>query len=284
VKNGGGLIATGSTSLYNELGEKRPDFALSDLFGAHIKGGVKNPGDPDYIKSVSQTIHTYLRLRLERRKEVYGPQTGKEPAVNEKRHPILKGFEETDILPFGGLLNDLSVDSKAQVLLTFVPEFPVYPPETAWMRDPVTSIPGLILNETSGGRVAFLPADIDRRFGRDNLPDHWNLLVNLVKWASKNSLPLKIKGAGLIDSHLYQQENRLILHLVNLTSAGTWRAPVHELIPVGPLRIKIKLPDRMHGNSVKLLTGGKVKKIKSKKGWLAFRIKSVLDHEVIVIG
>ena len=34
VERGGSLLATGSTSLYNEWGDPRPDFALADLFGA----------------------------------------------------------------------------------------------------------------------------------------------------------------------------------------------------------------------------------------------------------
>jgi hypothetical protein len=35
----------------------------------------------------------------------------------------------------------------------------------------------------------------------------------------------------------------VILHVVNLISAGTWRAPIDELIPVGPLKIGVKLPE-----------------------------------------
>ena len=31
--------------------------------------------------------------------------------------------------------------------LTFVPPFPTYPPETSWMRQPTTDIPGLVLSE-----------------------------------------------------------------------------------------------------------------------------------------
>jgi hypothetical protein len=41
--------------------------------------------------------------------------------------------------------------------------------------------------------------------------------------------------------------------LINLTNAGTWRAPVDALIPVGPLSVRVKLP-------------------------------TILDHEVVVIG
>ena len=117
---------------------------------------------------------------------------------------MLSGFEETDILPFGGVLEPLRVDAGAQVLTTFVPAFPIYPPETSWMREPKTDVPGLILNSTAGGaRIAFLPADLDRRFGRDNLPDHGNLLANLVRWSAKDDIPLHVEGAGLIDCHLW---------------------------------------------------------------------------------
>ena len=111
------------------------------------------------------------------------------------------------------------------------------------MREPRTNIPALILNDRAGrGRVAFLPADLDRRFTRDNLPDHGDLLANLLCWAARDNIPFSAEGAGLFDCHLYREPGRLILHLVNLTSAGTWRQPVHELIPVGPLRAKVKLP------------------------------------------
>jgi hypothetical protein len=171
------------------------------------------------------------------------------------------------------------------VLATFVPAFPIYPPETAWMREPKTDVPGLILNSTAGGgRIAFLPADLDRRFGRDNLPDHGHLLANLVRWASKGDIPLAVEGAGLIDCHLYHQPGRLILHLVNLTSAGAWRQPVHELIPIGPLRIRVKLPADVRGKRARLLVAGKAATAGITAGWANLEVRSVLDHEVIVLG
>ena len=63
----------------------------------------------------------------------------------------LSSWEAADILPFGGMLEPLRLDAGAQVLVTFVPPFPIYPPETAWMREPKTEIPGLILNARSDG-------------------------------------------------------------------------------------------------------------------------------------
>jgi hypothetical protein len=276
VSYGGGLIATGESSLYDEWGNARSDYALSDLFGAHITGGHSRE------KSFN-TAHTYLRLSPELRGQVDGPEIGNEPAVTSIRHSVLKGFEETDILPYGGQLVPLKVDAGMEVLMTFIPEFPIYPPETAWMRQPKTDIPGLILNSKLNGRVAFVPADIDRLFGQHNLPDHGDLLKSLIRWTAKENIPLDIEGKGLIDCHLYHQSGRLILHLVNLTNPATWRQPIHELMPVGPFKVKVKLPHDVHGNNIDLLVSGQKSSVSTNAGWASFEVTSILDHEAVVL-
>ncbi len=197
---------------------------------------------------------------------------------------MLHGFEETDILPFGGALEAMRTDPGVTIPLTFIPAFPIYPPETSWMRVPKTDIPGLVLSTHGSARVAYLPADIDRRFARDNLPDHGNLLANLVRWVSADRIPLEVRGPGLIDCHLYRQPGRLILHLVNLTNEGTWRAPLDELIAVGPLEIRVKLPDDIKGRSARLLVSKGKPAVAVRQGWAALEVKSVLDHEVAVIS
>jgi hypothetical protein len=35
--------------------------------------------------------------------------------------------------------------------MTFIPQFPTYPPEKAWMREPKTDIPGLIIKTGANG-------------------------------------------------------------------------------------------------------------------------------------
>jgi len=151
------------------------------------------------------------------------------------------------------------------------------------MREPRTNIPGLVLSESDRSRVAYLPADIDRRFAIDNLPDHGDLLANLVRWAVRGNLPLEVSGRGLIDCELYRQPGRVILHLVNLTSAGTWRAPVHELIPVGPLKVRVRLPDGVQPKTLKMLVSQENRAAVAENGWVQFELKSVLDHEVVVL-
>jgi hypothetical protein len=273
VARGGSVIATGVTSLYDEFGDPRKDFGLADLFGAHYEG---KPREEE--KWAGSTAHTYLRLSPELRAGVWGPKAGNEPPPKGERHPVLRGFEKTDILPFGGTLGPMRVDAGATVPLTFIPPFPIYPPETAWMRQPSTNIPGLIVK----GRVAFLPADIDRRYARERLPDYGRLLANLVRWAADGQLPVEVEGPGMLDCNAYIQPSRVIAHVVNLTSTG-WM-PVDELIPVGPLKLRVKLPDGVRGQSAKLLVAARSRPaMQVKAGWAEVRIDSVLDHEVVVI-
>jgi hypothetical protein len=283
VKNGGGLLATGWSSLFDAAGDLRPDFALADLFGVHLPASQGGRDEATRRQWAAESVQSYLRLTPELRAGVDGPHIPGEPPAVGRRHEVLQGFDETDILPFGGTLEALSVEPSAQVL-TFIPAIPVMPPENVWMRTPKTDIAGLVLNEAPGrGRVAYLAADLDRRYARENLPDHGDLLANLVRWAARGDFPLTVAGPGFLDCYLYRQPGRAIVHLVNLTNAAAWRAPVEELLPVGPLRVAVKLPADVKGASLKLLVSDQKPALTVPDGWARFELGSILDHEVAVV-
>jgi hypothetical protein len=63
------------------------------------------------------------------------------------------------------------------------------------------------------GRVAFMPADIDRRYFRDSLPDYADLLANVVRWAASGNIPLRVKATAY--SIAIYTRNRV-------TSSRTW--------------------------------------------------------------
>jgi hypothetical protein len=276
-------VATGQTSLFDEWGDARPDFALGDLFGVSRAGSATaSRPTPDRLRAAA--AQTYLRLTPELRARVDGPHVAGEPRpATVARHPALAGFEQTDILPYGGTLEPLRVTTGATVLATFIPAFPAFPPETAWMREPRTDIPGLVVNERRGARIAFLSADIDRRYAIDNLPDHGDLLANVVRWAARDSIPLRVEAPGLLNVELYRQAERLVLHVVNLTGVGSWRAPMEEIIPVGPVRVSLRDPVRAAQRIVKWRVGGGTERVVPRDGWLHFSLPIVREHELAVI-
>ncbi len=288
INSGGSVIATGETSLYNKWGDQREDFLLSDIFQVHSSRTNHGSFSGEKKSWDDSKLHSYLRLFPEIRKKVDGPRWDKEPEINGTRHQILSGFEKTDIIPFGGSLHAVQRAEnvkESDILFKFLPPFPIYPPETSWMRNRCTSLPGLIINDHNPGKAAYLPADLDRCYARDYLPDHGNLLKNIIHWALEDDLPMKVRAPGYIDCHLYRKQNKFILHLINLTGCETWRAPVHELIETGPVsvflnqelnNIKIKVDSRVLKNNASL-------KNKNESGEIEILIDKIIDHELVVI-
>jgi hypothetical protein len=109
------------------------------------------------------------------------------------------------------------------------------------------------------------------------------LLARLVRWAVKDEMPLQVEGPGLIDCHLYGQRGRLVLHLVNLTNVSTWRTPVHELVAVGPLRVRVRMPSISSRAKVRSIVADVALRTEGRDRWSEFAVKTVLDHEVVVV-
>jgi hypothetical protein len=268
VEAGGGLVATGETSLYDDEGRRRADFALAALLGAHATAERRgSEGGPAASPWASWAGHNYLRF-----------------TAGGARSPALEGFEDTDIVPFGGRVEIVRVEPGAEVPLTLVPDSPQSPPENVWMREPRTAIPGLVLRAAAGrGRVAYLPADLDRCFGRDRIPDHGRLLANLVRWASRAPMPLVVDGPGLLDCSLYRQKDRLVLHVVNLTNPAAFHPYATDLHPVGPLRVRLARPmDLRPVRALRLVAGGEAPCV-ADRDLLELSVDRVLDHEVLAI-
>ncbi len=285
IEAGGSIIFSGESGRFDEWGEARISSSLADLAGIRFMGTLTQSPGEKASNWDDWNQHTYLRLFPELRAGVYGPVTGSEPISQGSRHPVLSGFEETDLLPFGGLYTPIertSGDAEAPVMV--VPPCPVYPPETAWMRTATSSQPAVVLRELpSGGRVVYFAADIDRCYARNPLPDYANLLTNAVRWAVKDHLPLDVHGAGLLDCRLYRQDTRLILHLVNLT--GTDPRPAVEFIPVGPIRVRVRPPQPANpAVPARLLVAETSIQVENEQGWWCFEVPVINDHEVVVLG
>ncbi len=61
------------------------------------------------------------------------------------------------------------------------------------------------------------------------------------------------------------------------------RGPVDELLPVGPLLVRVRLPKGVRLGRVKLLVTEQKPSHTLEKGEAVFQLPSLLDHEVIVL-
>jgi len=266
VADGGSLLATGASSLCDEAGRPRADLALADLLGAMVPEGHAWRDPARRTAQAREWSQTYLRL----------------PRDETARHEALRGFANTDILAFGGMLEPLQVARPGDLALSFVPPVPLSPPEDVWMRQPETRIPGLVCSERPGGaRVAYLPADVDRRYAREQIPDHAALLASLVRWCLHGTVPLEVDAPGLVDCRLFRTRAGHVLHLVNLNNANAWRTPVHELVPVGPVRARIRLPAGKKNVRARTLVNEDKLAQSVRSEWLEVQLPSITDHEVV---
>jgi len=263
VAKGGSLIATHETSLYDEWGDRRKDFGLAGLFGVSFKGGPAGPMRNAY-------------LRLERDKA--------------KPHPLLRGLEDAPRIVHGVWRLDVDAREKfPNPPVTLIPSYPDLPMEKVYPRVARTDTSEAFLREVPNvaggrsGRVVYFPWDIDRAFWEILCIDHLKLLRNAVEWATDEQPPVAVTGPGMLDVAVWRQKSSMTVHLVNLTNPMMLKGPLRELIPVGPQKMRVRLPDGVQPKGLHLLAAGQSPSFQREGQFVTLTVPSILDHEVVAI-
>jgi hypothetical protein len=263
IGKGGNIVVTGNTATLNGDGAPSGNDKLWRRMGLSRTGQTKGVFGASSASWEVSAAHNYFRL----------------PAVH---HEILAGFENTDIWPFGGGLQVVRSTGNLRPVLSYIPSFPIYPPEFAWIREEEPDTHPLFTGTLpGGGRAVYFAGDVDRCYGRTLLPDHGMLLANAVRWATDGMLPLTLEGPGHIDCKLYRQDNRLIVHLVNLTGSNR-TGYLDEFIPVGPFTLTLNVPD-IKPQSAFLAVQKKKAPTKNRSGKIVVSIDRITDFEMLVI-
>jgi hypothetical protein len=257
VKNGGSLLATFETSLYDENGKQRKDFGLSDLFGVSYSGAVEGPMQ-----------NSYLKLNKE-----YG---------SGSFHPVLKNLE--DAYRIINCIYRIKVNPKTgfPMPVTLIPSYPDLPMEHVYPRVEDSGIRELYLNDNGTSRIAYFPGDIDRTFWQVMSADHGQLLKNTIFWALNEDPVADVKGPGVIDVNVWRQESSMTVHLVNLTNPMMMKGPFRELLPVSA-EVTVRIPEKAKVSAVHLLSKGNKIPFEFNNGKVYVKVPVVLDHEIIGI-
>ena len=258
VASGGSVFATFASSLYDEAGQRRSDFGLADVFGVSFGGRIDGPMQ-----------NSYLNLDAD-------PATG-------RRHPVLAGLEDTPRISNGVFRVHVTPAQPFPSPLTLIPTYPDLPMEDVYPRVPRTDSRELYLRDVGTGRVAYVPWDIDRTFWEVMSPDHGRLLRNLVGWALNEPASVEVSGPGIIDVTAWRQRSSMTVHLVNLTNPMMMKGPLREVVPIGPLTVRIRLAPDLRLGKVQLLTAGATPRTSSSGGVLTVSVPSVDVHEIIAI-
>lgn len=221
LKAGKNLIITDDTGLYDSEGEWKGPGAIYQLLGITVSETVngqiarKNPAFCDAAN------HTYL-------------------SINDAAHPLFRDLEDTNILPFGGTVRSVASNGPLRPLSTFIPAFPVCGPEAAYIRER-SDIGTIYAGElSSGSRVVYLPADLDRSYGILRLPDLKRVLSNAIYWCNEDGIPVRVSAPAHVSCKSYTKEGKLLIQLVNLAGCDGPLGTAENNLPIGPVRIIVK--------------------------------------------
>ncbi|MFN0124362.1 MAG: beta-galactosidase trimerization domain-containing protein [Blastocatellia bacterium] len=259
VENGGNLIATYETSLYDEWGKRRADFGLAKLFGASFDGRVEQG-----------MRNSYLNVDKD-------PKTG-------QFHPIVRGLEDATRIING--VNWVYVKpngESAPASLTLVPSYPDLPMEQVWARVPRTDTPGVFARQIGRGRVVYFPFDIDRTFWEVLASDHARVIQNAIAWAHQEEQPLTVTGRGVLDVSLWMQKTSMTAHLVNLTNPMMMKGPIREIIPVSAQQARLRVPAGRRVKKAQFLVSGASPVWNQTGDAVSVTVPSIELHEVIAL-
>lgn len=252
VRNGGRIVATYETSLYDERGRKRDNFGLAELFGCSVAGA-----------SETKLRNNYLTLR--------------------HPHPLGRGLEGTPQIIGVTRRVPVQVHGGVEAPLTWVPTYPSLPMERLIAARPETDMPMAVCSTYGKGRVVFMPMDVDRTYWDIMAADHGLLLRNAIEWAAEEEPPVKVDGPGLVEIAYWRQEKSLTLHLVNLNNSRALRGLTHSPVASGPWRAAMRLPSGAAPRAAVALEGGGDLAMEREGDWLIVELPSILEHEIVAI-
>ena len=200
VQGGGGLVALHESSVCDEFGDRRDDFGLADVFGAHFKGTEDYSARwPHYPK--------WTELYVGVTKPDLHPITD-DPVV---RSSYRRG---SDRLQYLGWMTNVEAASGATKLgrrLTVPVEWPF-----------------VVLNSPGKGRSAYFAADVGQAYFIAPYPYQRRLITNAARWAAGegNSPPVKVAAPLCVQATFYTQDDgrRTVVHLLNEINTSADRA------------------------------------------------------------
>jgi len=222
VGAGGSLLSTFETGLYDEEGQPRADFALGALYamrkvGSRESYGVQSaPGHGAFPGSSSMQ-------RIER------------------AHPLVDSFKDTHFIQ--GSSCRVAVAADGPPILTNIAQYPWYPTEGVYSRHWHTDQPTVVVRELGQSRLVYLAGDIDAGYWRSGAADLGDLVTNALRWLIADTQPMTVVGEGLIEAYAWATEPGYAVHLVNHSQPGFRATAARKLVPAGPQKVRLTLPD-----------------------------------------
>ncbi len=223
VHAGGGLVAIGETSLCDELGQPRENFALADAFGVSFKGRpTSKPGEK---------IHLDENFAHHLGADYWAQRIGL-ATLSWENHEIVRDDRLRDLVPTNSV-----IFRGPQVIVSE----PKTPDEVAWrMRfeeNDQPPVPGGVVRTFGSGKVVYLAAALDAALWSYSFPYQRRLLARSIEWAAAKPFDIHVDAPMCVQTTFFRQQvddkSRTVIHFFNgINSTGGHGLPVSEV----PLR------------------------------------------------
>jgi hypothetical protein len=223
VAAGGGLVMTYATSLYDEDGTRRQDFAL----GALAKVRAVKPDDATRDKmeatlAMGNGWDLYLKAR--------------------PNQQILQGPLADNLIP-GAVYEPVRATSGGTVAADIV-----------MGTDASPLFPGLVVSQHGKGKVAYVPAALDAMYRQTRIRQFAQFLSDVIAFVSPDGLPYEIDAPSTLIANMMSRGDTRVLHLINWTGCK-YESPqqnVYYIPPIENVVMRYKVPRGKRVTGVRL--------------------------------
>ncbi|MBI4530619.1 MAG: beta-galactosidase trimerization domain-containing protein [Candidatus Latescibacteria bacterium] len=296
VSQGGGLVASHRTSLYDGDGYFRRGFALKDVVGCEFQAVIDDPWTYIGFSGKHPVNEGFERDFLVMHGEMRSLEGHLNPDQSDMR---LRGItheasHQLKVAPIGS----------SQILGTI---FDSAKPLGSYFRKDLspaipgkdTGYPAIIMNTYGKGHVVYFSGQVDRLFYRIGHPDYERLLLNSL-YCAGGKPAITIKAPTTVEATFFQQREhkRIIIHLLNHTydqlfpapTTGSYGSfsrdvfrPVGDILPVSGIQVSLQILD--DGEVKKIFSLSTLKEVpyRLEEGAIHFRVSRLDEYDAFVV-
>lgn len=240
VANGGGLVATCETSLFDEIGRPRRDFALGDLFGVSYQGRPKAP-------DTRPVLDANFAIVVD---EKYWAQRAGNAALRWGGGDVLNGALVDDA-KLRALTPNVQATFKGPLVKITEPRAPMQKAMIMFPDAGAEHMPAAAMGDYGKGRVVYLAAGLDAANYSYGYPYQRRLVAKAIEWAAREPFAIQVEAPMCVQSTFWQQADakgkRIIVHLFNgLNTTSDHGLPEvavplrEESVPIHDLKVSFK--------------------------------------------
>lgn len=241
VRNGGNIIATFETSLYDEYGQELDNFQLAEVFGMEYTGSVFGMLRKDFI---SLEDHSHFSVQQIKQRFTYAPTYG------------LKLEAGTD---------------------THIPVVYCKPLPGRYAGAPEPSIhPFLAEHRYGKGKSVYLSGTFGGSLYKFHFPEYYQILHSLVRELHAPLVRLHNAPAS-VEVNVRRNGDAYYVYLINFTS--DMRRPIQSIIPCTNVGVELHIDAKVKG--ARALWRKKDLMFKSQEKWVRVELDVLEDYEVL---